>query len=142
MSDITESLLDCYLRFVTAISNERVSSELPFNEALICNLLYRKAPGQFTATELCEHTRIQKSQMARTLNQMEEKGLILRCRSREDRRRVLVILDKDRAEVFFRQHARSLEVVRAIEERLAPEKTRALIALLNEASDAAREVLG
>lgn len=142
MSSATERLLDSYLRLSTAISNERVVSELPYNEALICNLLYRNAPKAMTATELCEHTRIRKSQMARTLNEMEEKGLILRARSTSDRRHVLVELNREQAAAFFRQHSQTLEIADAIARRLTPEKVHALTVLLNEAADAAREVLG
>lgn len=142
MATATELLLDSYLRLSTAISNERVVSELPYNEALICNLLYHSAPQALTATELCEYTRIQKSQMARTLNEMEEKGLISRRRSQSDRRQVLVALDLDHAEAFFRQHTQTLQIAEAIGRRLTPEKVQALTILLNEAADAAREVLG
>lgn len=142
MPSINEALLDSYLRLCTAISNERVVSQLPYNEALICNLLYRRGARLYTATELCEETRMQKSQMARTLNEMEEKGLILRSRSQSDRRQVLVELHPEKAELFFRQHAMTLEVVDAISSRLTPEKCQALVSLLNEAANAARDVLG
>lgn len=142
MASAIELLLDSYLRLSTAISNERVVSELPYNEALICNLLYHCAPQAMTATELCEHTRMQKSQMARTLNEMEEKGLILRRRSQSDRRQVLVALDEEHAEAFFRQHDKTLQIVQAIGGQLAPEKVQALTDLLSEAADIARDVLG
>lgn len=141
MTSVTESLLDSYLQFSMAICNERVVSELPYNEALICNLLYRAAPGALTATELCEKTRMRKSQMARTLNEMEEKGMILRRRSQSDRRQILVELNKEGAEAFFRQHVKTLELVDAISRRMSPEKLQTLAALLNEAAEAAREIL-
>ncbi|MDO5400782.1 MAG: MarR family transcriptional regulator [Eubacteriales bacterium] len=142
MTAVTELLLDSYLRFSTAISNERVVSELPYNEALICNLLYRRFPQTCTATELCDQTRMQKSQMARTLNEMEEKRLIVRSRSREDRRQVAVALNREGADAFFRQHSRTLALVQAISEKMAPDRVQALARLLDEAADAAREVLG
>lgn len=142
MSSATELLLDSYLRLSTAICNDRVVSELPYNEALICNLLYRKAPQALTATDLCEETRMQESQMARTLNEMEEKGLIRRKRSQADRRQVLVELNRDQAEAFFRQHEQTLAIACAIGQRLGAEKMQILTDLLNEAADAAREVLG
>lgn len=142
MSAANESLLDSYLRFSTAINNGRVVSELPFNEALICNLLYRSAPQAMTATDLCEQTRMQKSQMARTLNEMEEKELILRTRSTEDRRQVLVALNQAQAGRFFRQHEQTLTIAQAISDKLTPEKAQLLAKLLNEAADAAREILG
>lgn len=142
MSSANELLLDSYLRFSTAICNERVVSELPYNEALICNLLYRNDPATLTATELCEQTRMLKSQMARTLNEMEDKGLILRSRSQEDRRQVAVALNREGAEAFFRQHGYTLDIVRAISEKMSPEKVKSLAALLDEAAEAAREVLG
>lgn len=142
MSTATESLLDSYLHFSTAINNERVVSELPYNEALICNLLYRQGDQVLTATELCQQTRMRKSQMARTLNEMEEKGLIRRSRSLIDRRHVKVELNREGAAAFFRQHTKTLELVEAISSRMAPEKLQTLAELLNEAAEAAREVLG
>lgn len=142
MTSVTESLLDSYLRFSNAICNERLVSELPYNEALICNLLYRRAPQALTATELCDETRMMKSQMARTLNEMEEKGLILRSRSQADRRQVLVELNREGAEVFFRQHTKTLDLVESITRNMSPEKLQVLVALLDEAAEAAREVLG
>lgn len=142
MSAANETLLDSYLRFSTAINNDRVVSELPFNEALICNLLYRSGSQTMTATDLCEQTRMQKSQMARTLNEMEEKGLILRTRSTADRRQVLVALNREHAELFFRQHEQTLAIAQAIADKLTEEKAQLLAALLDEAADAAREILG
>ena len=76
----SEDVLNAWLRLTTTVNNVRLAGELPYYELLICGILYRNqksgAPGSLTATELCGETRMLKSQMNRTLNSMEKKGLI------------------------------------------------------------------
>ncbi len=73
--ELDERLLCAWLRLTTVISNERVVTAMPYNEALICNILDQEADGvPLTATDLCEKTKMLKSQMNRTLNSMEKKG--------------------------------------------------------------------
>ena len=67
-----------------------------------------------TATDLCNTTRMLKSQMNRTLNSMEEKGFITRERSTEDKRQVYVTLNAKQAELYINQHAKILKVLDAI----------------------------
>ena len=85
MQNINEKVLNAWLKLSTAICNERIVSELPYNESLVCGILHENAVDhpekKITATDLCEKTNMQKSLMNRTLNSLEEKGLIFRKRS-------------------------------------------------------------
>ena len=92
MQQLNEVLLGAWLRISTVINNSRLVSEMSYNESLICNILYRNATEHpehtMTATDLCAETRILKSQMNRILTQLEEKKLITRERSSEDKRKI------------------------------------------------------
>ena len=71
MLPTNEALLGAWLRLSTSINNSRLVTELPYNESLICNVLYRNDllhnEKKLTATELCAETKILKSQMNRSL---------------------------------------------------------------------------
>lgn len=145
MKQMNEDLLDAWLRLSTVINNERVVSDVPYNESLICNILYRnqvQTPDrQLTATDLCNETRMLKSQMNRTLNSMEEKGFIRRERSATDKRQVLVFLDMEQIFVYQNQHSRILKLLDTIIERLGADKALETIQLLNQITNIANEVL-
>lgn len=140
-----EQLLDVWLQLSTAINNERVVSDVPFNESLICNILYRTQmqdpDRRLTATDLCNATRMLKSQMNRTLNSMEEKGFITRERSETDKRQVYVTLNLDQALPYKDQHSKILELIDIIIDKMGEDKVLQTIDLLTQISNIAREVL-
>ena len=92
MENLNEELLAAWLKLSSVVNNERIVSTIPFNEAHVCNLLYRRrleAPNDYlTATDLCGKTRILKSQMNKVLASLERRGLIERFRARDDRRKL------------------------------------------------------
>ena len=145
MQNINEKVLSAWLKLSTTICNERISSELPYNESLICGILHRNAvenpEKQMTATELCEQTNIQKSQMNRTLNSMEEKGLIDRIRSKKDKRQVFVKINMENAEVYENQHKKVLDIVDTVLEKVGKEKAEEIAQLFTLISKKAKEVM-
>ena len=145
MQNINEKVLSAWLKLSTTICNERISSELPYNESLICGILHRNAvenpEKQMTATELCEQTNIQKSQMNRTLNSMEEKGLIDRIRSKKDKRQVFVKINMENAEVYENQHKKVLDIVDTVLEKVGKEKAEEIAQLFTLISKKAKEVI-
>lgn len=145
MKAINEQLLDVWLQLSTAINNERVVSDVPFNESLICNILYRTKmqdpDRRLTATDLCNVTRMLKSQMNRTLNSMEAKGFIARERSETDKRQVYVTLNLEQAIPYKDQHSKILELIDVIIDRMGEDKVLQTIELLTQISNIAREVL-
>ena len=98
-SDLSEALLSAWLHISTSVNNQRIVSKLSYNESLVCNLLYRnyraEAAEPMTATLLCQKTKMLKSQMNRTINQLEERGMIRRERSSVDKRVVHIRLNPD-----------------------------------------------
>ena len=145
MKNINEKILGAWLKLSTAICNERIVSELPYNESLICSILHKNATEtpeeKITATDLCEKTNIQKSQMNRILNTLEEKGLIFRKRSEKDKRQVFVSMNMENAEVYERQHKNILRVVDEIIEKVGKEKADEIVQLFTLISNKANEVI-
>ena len=142
---LNEVLLGAWLKISTAINNRRLVSEMSYNESLICNILYRNAmesPEQtLTATDLCNETRILKSQMNRILTQLENKNLITRERSTEDKRKVFVRLTSEQSNAYLKQHAQILSLLDTIIDKLGKEQTERIIHALNGISDVADEVI-
>lgn len=145
MENLNETLLDAWLRISTSVINSRVVSELSYNESLVCNALYKakmtQPEQQLTATDLCSSTKMLKSQMNRTLNQLEKKSLILRERSADDKRKVYISMNIDEISGYEKQHKEILYLIDNIIEKLGTSKVEEVIALFYQISDIADEVL-
>ena len=95
---INERILNLWLDVASLINNQRLVSYLSFNEANICNRLWRQRGQEkdyLTQSELCNETGIEKSLMNRTLRSLEEKGIIERTKAVVDRRIVQVKLKEN-----------------------------------------------
>lgn len=145
MNNNSESLLNAWLRLSTSVINPRLVSEMSYNESLVCNILYtnyRKNPEKkMTATDLCNQTKMLKSQMNRTLNLLEKKHVIVKERSQEDKRQVWISFDLENAHLYQTQHDRILKLVDAIIEQVGEDKATASIQLINALADAADNVI-
>lgn len=145
MEDINEKILDAWLRISTVINNERLVSDMTYNESLVCNILYRSQKENpdinITATDLCNKTRMLKSQMNRTLNNLEKRGIIIRERSDIDKRQVFIKLNEKTTDTYMSQHAKILELVDSLIERFGKEKAMEIVNVLNLISDMAEEVM-
>ena len=92
-NDAGERLLSAWLTLSSTLWNERIVTGMTFNEAFVCNLLSRQDAAQpLTASDLCQRTKLLKSQMNKVLSEMERKGYIQRIRSEKDKRQVLLHL--------------------------------------------------
>ena len=144
MINKNEELLHAWLRLCTSISNERITSDMPYNEALICNFLYRNKllhPDRIpTATDLCRFTKMLKSQMNRTLQCMEEKGIITRKRSEKDKRQIFVVLNEE-CSIYQKQHVKILKIVETLMDRLGTDNIDTIISMFTKIADTADEVL-
>ncbi|MBP3567814.1 MAG: MarR family transcriptional regulator [Lachnospiraceae bacterium] len=142
---LNEALLGAWLRLSVSVNNSRMVSELSYNESLICNILYRHTLEypeiSLTATDLCNETRILKSQMNRILSQLEQRNLITRIRSEDDKRKVFIRLTSDQSNTYLKQHEQILTLLDAIIEKLGEQQTVEVIRALNGISDAADEVI-
>ncbi len=139
---LNEAMLNTWLRLSTALSNERIVKNMPYKEALICNILDQSGDDRpLTATDLCQKTKMLKSQMNRTLNDMEQKGLIVREACRTDRRKAYVHLNPAHADAFEEEHRKNLRLVDSILTHYGREKAETMMREMNALTDAIDEVL-
>lgn len=146
MQSLNEALLAAWVRLSTAVVNNRLVSDMPYNESLVCHILYRNTlsdtKSDITATKLCEKTNILKSQMNRILNRLEEKNLIKRIRSQKDKRQVFITFNLEQADAFKKQHDKLITLLDAIIEDIGIEKAREAIDIFTTVSRTANKILG
>lgn len=140
-NQLNETLLLSWIHLSTSVNNSRFVTEMSYNESLVCSILYKHQSENpdtlLTATDLCQATKMLKSQMNRILNQLEKKNMITRTRSTMDKRQVYVGFNFDQAELFEMQHKQILSIIDRIIEELGEEKVNESIVLFNEISDVA-----
>lgn len=144
MEQKIEELLSAWVRLSMAISNERLVSDMPFNEAVICHILYQnhlRTPQQpLTATDLCRATKMLKSQMNRTLLSMEDKGLIVRKRSLQDKRQIFISLNLE-SDLYRAQHQKTLAIARRLITEVGIERTDEITQLFTIIAETAEEIM-
>jgi DNA-binding MarR family transcriptional regulator len=131
MEDIKEKALDAWLQLLTAVNTERIVTNMTFNEAVVCNILNRNKEQVFTATELCNKMKMQKSLMNRTLTSMEEKGWISRIRSTLDKRQVFVKWNEQANAIYEKEHEAVLNLVDRILSKVGYEKANEVIQMFS-----------
>ena len=141
MRNKNEKVLEAWLSMTTIINNERITSDLPYNESMICRYLYQNKDQNVTATDLCNWMRMQKSQMNRTLTNMEKKNLITRTRATEDTRKIYVTLKEQMMAVYKKQHKKILKIVGEIFDKIGYEKQDEVIDLFELIAKTAKETL-
>ena len=145
MEQMNEALLEAWLRLSTTVINSRLVSNLSYNESLVCHILYRNlkdgAKKMLTATDLCEKTKILKSQMNRILNKLEEKRMIIRTRSTKDKRQIFVSFNMEQAEEFEKQHRNIMELLNTIIGKIGAKDAEDALRIFHNISDAADQVL-
>lgn len=134
--DYKEELLYAWIKMSVSIRGNRILSERSFNESVICSMLYRqqeKDGKQLTATDICERTKLLKSQVNRILNEMERQEMIERIRSKEDKRKIYISLKKEYIETYLEEHAKVMRIMDVFSEKMGKEKMKSLTALMCEA---------
>lgn len=139
MDHLNESLLSAWMDLSSVINNERISARMPYNVAAILHYLTRHNAEDVTASELCAELRMQKSQMNRTLQYMEDHGMIIRERSESDKRLVYIRLCDASLEPFLSQHQAVIRYIGGVTDALGDEKTLQLISLIEEVIDIIKE---
>jgi len=133
MENLNEKVLSAWLTMSSVVNNERLVSSIPFNEAHVCNLLYRQRieqPGTYlTATELCAQTRMLKSQMNKVLVSLENQNMIERFPAQDDKRKAYIRLVEENLPKFEAVHSRSIALVDRAIERLGEQESEHLAEL-------------
>ncbi|MGM9913455.1 MarR family winged helix-turn-helix transcriptional regulator [Floccifex sp.] len=132
--ELSEKLIETWNTISYILKPERLFRNLSYNEQTICSLLYR-AQKEMTATDLIEQTSLLKSQMNKIMNSLEQKDVIQRIRSEEDKRKIVVELTDYGKEIYRKEHQSVLEISNHIIEQLGTKKSEQLISLMEEALD-------
>lgn len=132
-----EDLLQAFLEMSAYIRGNRLLSNFSFNEIAICNLLYRRQQEGTpppTATEISAWTKLLKSQVNHILTGMEEKGLIRRKRSLDDKRIIYITLCDEALPLYLQEHEQILKIMDVIYETMGAEKVETLTELVSQAT--------
>lgn len=144
-NSINEQFLNIWLEITSIINNQRLVTDLTFNEAHVCNLLWRQSncqPDYLTPTELCAKTGMIKSLMNRTLNLLEQKELIIRSRSEKNRRVVQVRLNEQQKDYFLKEHEHSISIIDSLSQYWGKENNAQILDSLRFIAEAAQHTLG
>lgn len=125
-------LIRSWVSLSAMLKNSRFTKELSYNEAIIMLLLYEAADMPVSIKEITANTHMLKSQVNRTINALEEQGLLERCTGQGDRRVCYVRLKKDKLELFLQVHNRSMEIARQISDIIGPEDTENFIRIADK----------
>ena len=128
-SDVMEELLNAWMGMSISIKGNRILKDLSFNEMVICRLLYRaeQEGREVTATDICSHARLLKSQVNKLLDGMEKRGLIYKHRDSVDRRRVFIRMNEDKKAIYLAEHEHVMAIIEKICEKMSAQETEVLI---------------
>ena len=143
-NNIYENLLDTWLRMTFVISNRRIVKELSFNEAVVCRLLNeaRQNHINMTATDLCNRTKILKSLMNLTLNNLEKKEIIKRVRSKKDKRQYYLELNEEHIDVYKKVHKRIIDLIKEATKELNDTEIQIVINVLGKITNSVEGYYG
>ncbi len=137
--NMSEQILTAWLQMTTIINNDKLTETLPFNEAMICRLLYEHRDEPVIASQLCNWMHMKKSQMNRTLTNMENKNYIHRKQNPEDKRKIFIVLNEEIKEIYKKQHDKILQIINSICEELGEEKSKNIVTVFSEIAEIAQK---
>ena len=126
---VLNKLLDSYeSSLLSTGKNERtIHIELRFIKKKL-PAYFDESSGEYEQIHMC-------------MQQLEDKNLITRERSAQDKRKIFVRLTTEQSNAYLKQHAQILKLLDDIIEKLGEEKTLEIIDTLNGISDVAGEII-
>ncbi len=121
-----ERLITDWLLISNIIKNNRIINDLPYSEVIIISILKRNK-GEMSFKDLVTTSKILKSQLTRTIKSLEEKRLIKKITSENDKRLKTIYLTKQGSEAYDSFHIKSLELSKEIIDILGSQDTEILI---------------
>ena len=115
-NDLSEQILDSWLKMSAILKNERLVKALTFQEVFVCNILTanRKKGQRTTASDIASITGMLKSQVNKVLVTMEKKELITRTRATEDQRVIWIEITKAGVAKYKEEHSRVLGIMESL----------------------------
>ena len=134
-------LLEAWIRMSICIRGNRILMDMSLNEMLVCNQLYahRNDPEALTASDLGRYTRLLKSQINKILSTMEEKGIIERVQSQQDRRKIYIRMREDAVGQYMQEHERVMALMEQIVRDMGRENAETLARLIHSAIESTEQ---
>ena len=137
---LEEKLLLAWVKLTGMIKNGRITKGLAYNEAIVMLLLYNRyqtdSVGLISMKEIATETKMLKSLVNRTVNSLEEKGLLVRCTGEDDKRITYVRCIKEKLDTFLLVHNNSLALVQNLVDIIGTEDAEAFIRITQKIEDA------
>lgn len=129
MEKISEEFLDAWLKLSVILRNKRYMINLSFNEGIICHMLYKESlincEKGVALKDICSKTHILKSQVNKLIKQLENKKIINRNKSADDKRVVLVKLSEYGENVYKNEYGRIIKLVNELVKKIGRDKSEA-----------------
>lgn len=131
-----EQLLQAWVKISGMMKNNRITKGLSYNEAIVMRMLYNRymenGMGLVSVQEILHETGMLKSQVNRTVNALEEKGLLERAAGEQDKRTLFVKCVEEKLDVFLEVHQSSLKVANGILAIIGEEDADAFIRIVEK----------
>lgn len=132
-----EELLSAWLVATSTIRNDRLVQSMSYNEMLILGILSKnESEDKLSPKELAAITGMIKSQINSVLSKLSEKQLISVKQNKADKRSQEVTITKKGAKAYEKEHAKVLELVKAVYDGLGNKEASELAKGLIKASEA------
>ena len=137
---LPEQLLRAWVKLTGMVKNSRITKGLAYNEAIVMLLLYNRYQkdgiGMISMKEIAEETKMLKSLVNRTINALEEKGLLERCTSEDDKRVIFVRCLKEKLDTFLSVHNSSLAISQKMIDIIGEEDAEAFVRITHKIENA------
>lgn len=138
-----EQLLSAWLCLCGRVKNDRLVEGMSFNEIFVCNILHGLKRGEaITASDIVTKTGMLKSQVNKVLSGLEAKSIISRKTCQTDKRRIEIMLTKEGALAYAKEHEHVLALVQKLRDRIGEGEIDNAIDTLNLLADAMRDTMG
>ena len=109
-------LLDAWMNMTANIKVNRLLHDMSLNEMFICSYIYRFGKASFK--QLIEKTNLLKSQMNRQINDLIEKGFVIKNTDDKDKRKIILEMTEKGKEVYLKEHEKVVALISKISDEL------------------------
>ena len=138
--NLQNKLILSWVKLSGLIKNSRITTGLKYNEAIVMLSIYSRylidGEGFTSVQDIIKETGMLKSQVNRTLGELEKQGLITFAQGTEDRRTKFVKCVKEKLDVFLTVHNSSVKVAKNIIDIIGEQDTQTFLKIVEKLSDA------
>lgn len=137
---LENNLILSWVKLSGLIKNNRITTGLKYNQAIVMLSIYSRyltdGEGLTSVQDIIKETGMLKSQVNRTLCELESQQLITFVQGEKDRRTKFVKCVKEKLEVFLAVHDSSVSVAENIIDIIGKDDTKTFIRIVEKLSEA------